>query len=89
MANDTTMGTGAEALAAERMSDDRNEPCRVRRLRDGWYLNKTNFSHGNTTHLYWLRDYDRDSYWPRYQAAFIANAMIALTGNLGIEIEPV
>jgi hypothetical protein len=89
MANDITMGTGAEALAAERMSADLNEPCRVRCVRDGLYLH-TNRSAGEVALRWGLkRSGAHGGVWPRATAGHIANAMIALTGDLGIEIEPV
>ena len=60
---------------------------RVRRIRDGLYLFKDFTVVKNTVYLRWHESMAGE--WTREQAAHIASAMIALTGDHGIEIEPV
>jgi hypothetical protein len=83
MANDTTMGTGAEALAAELAAHSPAEPCRVRRVSDGKYLEWDDLG-GAATYTFVSA-----SVFPRVRAAAIANALIVITGDHGVEIEPV
>jgi hypothetical protein len=78
------IGTGAEALAREEAAQDPDEPCRVRRVFDGKYLEWDDT--GATASLY---TFVSASVFPRARAAAIANAMIVLTGEHGIEVEPV
>jgi hypothetical protein len=65
----------------------RVEMWRVRRANDGFYLFKDFTVVKNTVYLRWHVTMAGE--WPRAQAAHIADAMIALTGDYGIEIEPV
>ena len=77
------IGTGAEALAMEMAAQDPDEPCRVRRVFDGKYL-AWDDTGGRGTYTF-----DAESVWPRSRATVIANAMIVLTGEHDIEVEPV
>jgi hypothetical protein len=77
------IGTGAEALAMEQAAQDPDEPCRVRRVFDGKYL-AWDDTGGRGTYTF-----DAESVWPRSRATVIANAMIVLTGEHDIEVEPV
>ena len=77
------IGTGAEALAREEAAQDPDEPCRVRRVFDGKYL-AWDDTGGRGTYTF-----DAESVWPRSRATVIANAMIVLTGEHDIEVEPV
>ncbi len=64
---------------------------RVRRIRDGKYLTENLCaSFGDTVSLRWFQpDARRPGEWPEEQARKVADAMIALTGGHGVEIEPV
>jgi hypothetical protein len=64
---------------------------RVRRIRDGKYLTENLCaSFGDTVSLRWFQPAARrPGEWLEEQARKIAEAMIALTGDHGIEIEPV
>jgi len=63
------------------------EMWRVRRANDGRYLFKDFTASKNSVDLRW--HVSMTNAWTREQAAHIASAMIALTGDHGIEIEPV
>jgi hypothetical protein len=78
------IGTGAEALAREEAAQDPDEPCRVRRVFDGKYLEWDDT--GAAAAMY---NFVSASVFPRVRAAAIANAMIVLTGEHDIEVEPV
>jgi hypothetical protein len=67
------------------------EMFRVRRIRDGLYLSENLCAaNGNTVSMRWwpLGVHHPDT-WPEAQARKIADAIIALTGDFAIEIEPV
>ena len=81
---DREIGTGAEALAREEAAQDPDEPCRVRRVFDGKYLEWDDT--GAAAAMY---SFVSASVFPRVRAAAIANAMIVLTGEHDIEVEPV
>lgn len=67
------------------------EMCRVRRIVDGWYLTAIPRSRGAMLLTWWgptpCPNFIQE--WNRGHASHIANAMIALSGDTGIEIEPV
>ena len=65
----------------------RVEMWRVRRANDGFYLFIDFTFFKNTVCLRWHKTMAGE--WTREQAAHIASAVIALTGDHGIEIEPV
>lgn len=66
---------------------------RVRRITDGCYLHAIiDAEAGNGGLLVWAREEQRcnfTSQWKVAAAGMIGNGMIALTGDHGIEIEPV
>ena len=63
------------------------EMYRVRRIEDGFYLYQGFTCVRNSICVHFHKTMAHE--WPREQAAHIACAMIALTGDHGIEIEPV
>jgi len=68
------------------------EMYRIRRTFDGWYLAAIPCGGRNDVNLRWwgpVAGMPRMQQWPREQAAHIAAAMIAITGDHGIAIEPV
>jgi len=86
------IGTGAEALAMEMAAQDLDELCRVRRVVDGMYLRlESQQGRRADLNLRWAHEGDLapSGVWPRRQASAIATAMIAFTGDHGIEVEPV
>ena len=79
----------AEALLREARQTDDAELMRVRRISDGAYLYGQPCGGAGDVSLAWWEGVRMARAWPRPQAERIATAMIALTGEHGIEIEPV
>ena len=66
------------------------EMYRVRRICDGWYLTGNNCcAHSNTVSLRWYPEQVNPGNWTHDEAAKIADAMMVLCEDSGIEIEPV
>ena len=63
------------------------EMYRVRRIVDGRYLYKDFTVSENSVDLRW--HVSMTNAWPREKAAVLALAIMILTGDYGIEIEPV
>jgi hypothetical protein len=66
------------------------EMWRVRRANDGYYLSRPIGSNSDVVVLQWRHINAATPHeWPREQALKVANAMIILGFDTGIEIEPV
>lgn len=71
------------------MNKPREERYRVRHMISRKYLHRVGGPAFDDVCLRFLND-DKDALvMPRHQAAWVANAMIALQGDCSIEIEPV